>query len=275
MLKIDFHVHIDESESANANGIPTKMGRKEILAGMKEAGINLSVLLVMAQKGDLEKTSAQNDWLASVCREDSRFIGFGSVHPGDGKASLDEMYRCVKELGLKGFKLHPNTQNFDCNEPGFIDVLKRAAELDVPVIVDSYSPFDDTQPSKLLNAILASPETKICLAHVGGWRYLDFGIYGDLRRRTAIDINVYFDLSASCVLFYQTPFQEQFRWITENIGGDRLLFGSDFPFYLPKKGGGCLLCSPKYSIEVIRHFGYPEEWITKIVGGNAAKLLHL
>ena len=143
MVTIDFHVHIDESESATVNGIPVKMGRAVILAGMEEAGIDISVLLVMAKKGDLAKTRAQNDWLSNICREDPRFVGFGSVHPGDGSAALEEMNRCVEELGLKGFKLHPNTQGFDCGDPALVEVLKRAAELDVPVIIDSYSPWDD------------------------------------------------------------------------------------------------------------------------------------
>lgn len=178
MLTIDFHVHIDESESATVNGIPVKMGRAEILANMEDAGIDISVLLVMAKKGDLAKTRAQNDWLAKICGEDPHFEGFGSVHPSDGSAALEEMSRCVKELGLKGFKLHPNTQDFDCGDPALIEVLKRAAELDVPVIVDSYSPLDDVQPSKLAKAILSTPETKVCLAHVGMWRFIDFGAYG-------------------------------------------------------------------------------------------------
>lgn len=39
MLTIDFHVHIDDSESVKVNGIRVKMGRAEILANMKEAGI--------------------------------------------------------------------------------------------------------------------------------------------------------------------------------------------------------------------------------------------
>ena len=187
------------------NGIPVKMGRAEILANMEEAGIDISVLLVMAKKGDLPraraKTRAQNSWLSSICREDPRFEGFGSVHPGDGSAALEEMNRCVEELGLKGFKLHPNTQDFDCGDPALIEVLKRAADLDVPVIIYSYSPWDDAQPSKLLKAILSSPETKIRLAHVGMWRFMDFGVYGFAKQRTAIDASVYFDLSASCTLF--------------------------------------------------------------------------
>jgi predicted TIM-barrel fold metal-dependent hydrolase len=154
------------------------MGRAEILANIEEARIDISVLLVMAKKGDLEKTRVQNNWLSNICQEHPRSECFGSVHPRDGSAALEEMNRCVKELGLKGFKLHPNTQDFDCGDPALIEVLKRAADLNVPVIIDSYSPWDDAQPSKLLKAIQSSPETKICLAHVGWWRFMDFGAYG-------------------------------------------------------------------------------------------------
>ncbi len=275
MTTIDFHVHIFKDEIVNVNGIPTRAGKNEILAGMEEADIDISVLLVMAPKGDLPKTRVQNEWLSRICQEEPHFVGFGSVHPEDGEAALEEMERCVRELGFRGFKLHPSTQHFDCAVPGFVAVLQKAAELDAPVIVDSYDPFDDAQPSKLLKAILESSETKICLAHVGQWRYMDFAIYGAFRQRTGFDLNVYFDLSASCVEFYQTPFQEQFRWITEQLGADRLLFGSDFPLYLRKEGPEKPLCSPKYALEVIRNFGYPESWIPKIVGENAAKLLKL
>lgn len=275
MLTIDFHVHIDESENANWAGIPIKMGRDQILAGMEEAGIDISVLLVMAKKGDLAETRAQNNWLSNICREDSHFEGFGSVHPGDGVEALEEMNRCVKELGLKGFKLHPDVQAFDCGDPALIAVLKRAAELDVPVIIDSYSTVDDAQPSKLARTIMSSPETKICLAHVGMWRFMDFGIYGLIKQRTAIDLNVYFDLSASITLFYRTPFQEQFCWVTKQMGPDNLLFGSDFPRFFPKTGSNYPLCPPKFALEAVQNFGYPEDWIQRIVGENAAKLLHL
>ena len=145
MSTIDFHVHIFEDEIMEVNGIQTRTGKNEILAGMEEDGIDISVLLVMAPKGGLSKTQARNDWLSRICQEESRFVGFGSVHPEDGEAALEEMKRCVSKLDFKGFKLHPNTQQFDCGNPGFVAILKQAAVLDVPVIVDSYSPFDDAR----------------------------------------------------------------------------------------------------------------------------------
>ena len=275
MVIIDFHVHIDESEDANANGVPVQMGREDILKNMDDAGIDISVLLVMAFKGEMKKTREKNEWLSDICRQDDRLVGFGSVHPNDGKPALEEMDRCINDLGLKGFKLHPNTQVFDCSDPDLLSVLKRVAELDVPVIIDTYSPWDHAQPAKLFKTYWSTPETKVCLAHVGMWQYMDFGVYGFLRQRTILELNAYFDLSASVPLYYKTPFQEQFLWITQQIGPDHLLFGSDFPLFHPKKGSEFPLLTPKYALKTTKDFGYPEDWIPRIIGENARKLLKI
>lgn len=262
---VDFHVHIDENKNADCNGIPTKMGRKEILLGMKKAGIDFSILLNMAPKNDIKKTREQNQWLANICKENKTLFGFGSVQPDDGDKALDEMNRCVQELNLKGFKLHPNTQQFNTEHSFLPNILKKAAELDVPVLIDSYSPLDDNQPSKFLSLIGKSPDTKICLAHVGFYRFLDFGIYGFLKNHSAANLkNIYFDLSATCAEFYKSPLQNQFRWITEKIGPDNLLFGSDFPLY-----------SPKQALEAVKKFGYKKSWLPRILGINAKRLLKL
>jgi predicted TIM-barrel fold metal-dependent hydrolase len=274
MVIIDFHTHIDESENANTNGIPVKMGRTEILRYMEEAGIDYSVLLVMAKKKGIQATRMQNEWLSEICKENKSFIGFGSVHPDEEKEALIEMERCVNDLGLKGLKLHPNTQQFDCGHPYLIEIMNKAAELDIPIILDSYSPFDDNQPSKIFKMVLSSSETKLCLAHVGWWKYMDFAIYGDFQSRSAIKLNVYFDLTAILPILINTPFQDQFLWICEQLGRDNLLFGSDYPFFI-KGQDGPELCTPKQSLDICRNFGFQDEWIPYIIGENARKLLKL
>ncbi|MCJ7626017.1 MAG: amidohydrolase family protein [Anaerolineaceae bacterium] len=261
---IDFHVHIDESEEPKAYLVQTKKGREAILASMEESCIDLSVLLVIAQKNDLDATRMQNDWLAGVCKQTPRFEGFGSVHPEDGNDALAEMKRCVEELGLKGLKLHPDVQAFDCAHPGLVEIYKQAADLDIPVIIDALTINDSQQPAKLLNAYMASPQTKVCLAHVGGWRFMDFGIFGMIAKYTAFDLNVYFDLSTSINWFYGTQFQGQFCEVTSFIGADKLLFGSDLPAF-----------SQKDALNATMDFGYPEDWLPKILGGNAARFLKI
>ena len=104
--------------------------------------------------------------------------------------------------------------------------------------------------------------------------FVDFGIIGYLKQISGIQTNVYFDLSASCRIYYKTPFQDQFRWITEQIGPDHLLFGSDFPLS-PKKSPHNPVYTQKLALEAVKNFGYPPKWIPKIIGENAANLLNI
>ncbi|UCG36669.1 MAG: amidohydrolase [Candidatus Bathyarchaeota archaeon] len=263
MVVVDFHVHAQKLD-AILIGKSEFVHEKVILKSMDEAGVDYSVLILMALKGELDETRKMNDRLAVVCEGENRLVGFGSVHPLDGEFVLEEMERCVRDLRLKGFKFHPFVQDFDVGEPIVTDIFKKAAELDVPVLIDSCDARDATQNTKFLNIALACPDTKICFAHVGLHRFMDYFIFGFLKGTPLFKTDVYFDLTSSCSIFRNSPFQEQFLWITKLLGPDRLLFGSDFP------GNG-----QRNSIEDIVGFGYPVDWRPKILGENAAKLLKL
>ena len=57
------------------------------------------------------------------------FIGFGSVDPWMGKLAVKEVERAHKELGLKGIKFIPMTQEFYPNERRFYPIYEKIAEL--------------------------------------------------------------------------------------------------------------------------------------------------
>ena len=143
--------------------------------------------------------------------------------------------------------------------------MKKAADLDVPVILDTYNAITDDQSARIIKAIEQSPETKLILAHVGLFRYIDFNFYGFMKKYQPKFVeNVYFDLTSTCLYFLNSPFQDQFRWVTEQLGEDRIVFGSDYP-------GN----SQKDSIEAVKDFGYSEDWLPKILSENAKKLLKI
>ncbi|MHA1451349.1 MAG: amidohydrolase family protein [Promethearchaeota archaeon] len=281
MVIIDCHVHAEklanfegdieeilsedgkiELSQENRNSL---LDKNVILQSMKKAGIDLSVLIVVATRGNMSKTRDLNDSLNSLCKDEKKFVGFGSVHPNDGEESLIEMERGVNELDLRGFKFHPTSQNFVCDDPNFIQIMKKAVDLDVPIIVDSYNPFVDDQPVRILKALMQAPQIKLILAHVGLFRFMDFNVFGFLQKTKQLPIeNVYFDLTATPLIFLNSPFQQQFRWVTEQIGPDRLLFGSDYS-----------VNSQKESIKAIKKFGYKKKWLPKILGENASKLLKI
>lgn len=61
-----------------------------------------------------------------------RFFGFGRVDPNHSDA-LDTVDSGA-QMGLKGFKMHPKSENFKINSKNVRNVLKRCAEHDIPAI---------------------------------------------------------------------------------------------------------------------------------------------
>src|SRR5262249_3477023 len=55
-------------------------------------------------------------------------IAFGSVDPHMGQAAVAEVHRQATELGVRGFKFHPNTQAFFPNDRMAYPIYEAVAE---------------------------------------------------------------------------------------------------------------------------------------------------
>ncbi len=67
----------------------------------------------------LELSRELNDHIASICRQyPTRFIGLGTVPLQAPKLAIEELNRCINELGLKGVQIgtHVNEWNLDHEE---------------------------------------------------------------------------------------------------------------------------------------------------------------
>jgi predicted TIM-barrel fold metal-dependent hydrolase len=76
---------------------------------------------------------------------------------------------------------------------------------------------------------LAVPEARLVVAHLGGVRFSDVLLFKALERYAFSRRNVWFDLSSVAQLYARSPYRDQLRWVCEQVGIDRVLFGSDFP----------------------------------------------
>ena len=47
-----------------------------------------------------------------VCYEPKKLVGFALVAPNPADRAAGELKRAIKDLGLKGLKLHPSLQGF-------------------------------------------------------------------------------------------------------------------------------------------------------------------
>ncbi|MEM0283819.1 MAG: amidohydrolase family protein [Sulfolobales archaeon] len=164
-------------------------------------------------------------------------IPIGSIYPELRHETLEKRLRDLLMMGVRGIKLLPTLQLFDPLESeGFLRVLEFAEKNDLLIIIHTGcdpGPFEIpllsqwASPSRLAKALeIFSP--KIVLAHTGSYCAYRYGIWFNeaIRIMRKYD-NVYGDSSAvNDYLFYT---ESVVRKLREEVGLERILFGSDYP----------------------------------------------
>lgn len=257
VIDVHTHVHPDQRLSEIQDD-----GRYRAEAAA--AGVIHAVSLVIAPAGDIAGTrSLKDSCLAHASDSAGFFLPFCSVHPDDGPEALTEVARVARK-GARGIKMHPNTQRFDVASPGVSAVVGEATKHGLPVLFDAFSPFDPAQPGKFLDLAVANPDARIVLAHAHGPSFPQLLSYAFLARYDWWRRNVWVDISATASLLTNGPFRDQFRWTLEQVGLDRILFGSDYPMY-----------GPGESVEAAQALGLAEADLRRVLFQNASELLGL
>ena len=198
-----------------------------------------------------------------------KMIGFLSVDPNDPNC-IEEMRRCINEMGLKGLKTGPIYQSYHPDSYKATLVFKEAEKLDIPVMFHQATTpshlnlLELAQPLLLEKVAHQFPDLKIVYAHMGHpwWREVIMII-----RRNE---NVYADISAN--FYHPWDFYNSLELAHEWGQLDKLLFGSDFP-----------VATPKETIDGLRHNNdmlegtrlprIPEDAIEEIIHRDSLKLL--
>ncbi len=164
-----------------------------------------------------------NDYIAAECSKHKEFVGLGTLHP-DMENMAEEIERMIS-LGLRGIKLHPDTQCFNMDSPQAMKMFERIGnKLPVLIHCGDYR-YDYSHPRRLANVLDAFPELTVVAAHFGAWSIFDQGI------PYLKDRKCYMDISSAM------PFIDHSRVLgyIKLYGADRLMFGSDFPMWNPVK----------------------------------------
>ena len=278
---IDMHTHSFpeklaastlEKLSAASHTRPFTNGTPEGLqASMREAGVDLSVVLPVATSP--RQVEHVNDASARLneTAEETGLLSFGCMHP-DYEGWREELAR-VKALGMKGIKLHPVYQGADLDDPRYLRILGRAGELGLVVVTHAgldvgFPGVVRCSPEMVRRAVAQVGPVKLVLAHMGGWRCWDRVL--ELLPELPVLIDTSFSVGRMSPLndgFYQ---EEELRLLDSRgflklvraFGAGRVLFGSDSPW-----------SGQKESLEWVRSQPLTEEERTAILGGNAQNLL--
>ncbi len=263
-MKIDAHVHAFtdsiaekaiKSLSATAKATPYTDGTvKDCRKVLTECNVDYGVLLPIATKPHQQETI--NNWAAEV--NTGNLISFGTVHP-DNPDYLSELER-IKELGLKGVKIHPDYQGFFVFEQRLIPFWEKCAELDLPVTIHmGYDPISPlvhrALPQDLIFVHSKVPKVKIIAAHMGGM-YAWEAVYNYL----CGDPYIWLDTAYTAGMLNSVLMEE----IVKKHGIDRILFASDLPWHKPTS-----------EEKVINELNLTDEEKDRIFYRNIAELLKL
>ncbi|MDR0308367.1 MAG: amidohydrolase family protein [Coriobacteriales bacterium] len=226
---VDIHVHVYPQKVAEravqsvGDFYGVKMTRRGLVddyLNLREpSGIKTSAILSVANKPEL--VTSINDFIAEISANDPSMIGFAAMHQ-DFNDMEAEVERCIA-LGLKGFKIHPDSQAVNIDDPRlmhFYGLIE--GRLPLTVHAGDYR-YDYSHPRRIREVLHAFPNLRLNTAHFGGWSIFDLSVeYLENERN-------YMDTSSSMIWLGLRRTKE----LIEHYGADRVMFGTDFPMFDP------------------------------------------
>ncbi len=169
-----------------------------------------------------------------VNRAPDKLLGFMAIDPME-EDYLEKIDRASLELGLCGIKLHPILGRYNPADPTVFPLYEKAIDLGLPILTHLGAHPDDrvslkhSEPLLFDDVAQAFSELKIVIAHMAHPWQRDCAVL--LRKHP----NVYADVSGAG---WVRPWQawQALTLMVEWGVADKLLFGSDFPFWTPREG---------------------------------------
>ncbi len=276
MKTIDFHIHppgpggLSTEEQAQMaayfKGGPPPATSEEMADYYQKLDM-FGVIFAIDAETATGRPPVPNDYIADTIRRwPDTFTGFGTVDPWKGRVAIREAER-VKDLGLKGLKFHPSTQQFYPNDPRFYPLWEKAQALGLIVLFHSGTTgvgagrpggggvkLGYARPIPYMDDVAADfPELRIVMAHPA------FPWQDEQLAMLVHKPNVYMDLSGWSPKYFSPLLVTYANYLIT----DKVMFGSDYPAITPERW--------------LRDFdemgGFREEIRSKILRENAARLL--
>lgn len=252
---IDVHAHIGVSSTLAVAG-----SAEDVLRKMDDNGITQAVISPIPGYEDpngIADSATQNDNIAEAVRKwPDRFPrGLGVVEPRHGAPALGEVDRVVDGLGLHGLMFHNDFAGLPIDHPSMFAILERLAGYDNQVVQAHTAQHSILEaPFQLGKLAAAFPSVTFLNAHP---------MMDTTHLSASIDV-----ASRAPNMVFDTCISHHHLWPIEKavagIGEDRLLFGSDNPYF-----------DHSIDIDIINHSSVPDSVKQKIFSGNARRVFRL
>lgn len=252
---IDVHAHVGISSSLQVAG-----SADGVIALMDANNIEQSIVSPIPGYEDpegMKDSERQNDNVANAVKNNPTRLprGLGVIEPRHGLGALDEIDRVMTDLGLSGLMFHNDYNGLSVDSPAMFQIFERLAKYD-GAIAQVHTAQHSVLEAPFQLGILAEafPQITFISAHP---------FMTTTHLRASIDLgqrfpNMLFDTTISHHHLFAI------EKAVEGIGEDRLMFGSDNPYF-----------HRTADIDIINYAKISGEARDKIFWRNAARVFGL
>ena len=214
-----------------------------------------------------------------------RVLFCGGVDPSyHGAAALDEMQRQVEEMGARSFKFynaHIDGKSWRCDDEAVAyPMYEQAMRLGIDVVqFHKGLPFgdqnmEDLRPNDLQKAARDFPDLRFVIHH------LALPYFEECCSIAARFPNVYLAISGIVAMWFtrRRPFLKQMGQILDEVGADRILWGSEAALMGPPQPYLDVLWDLEIPDDLQEDYGFPQITVEdkrKILGLNFARLMRV
>jgi predicted TIM-barrel fold metal-dependent hydrolase len=173
-----------------------------------------------------------NQWICDLVEPHDQLVPFVAADPAalPGERGAAHLRDMVENHGARGIKLHPVLQDFHASDRRMWPVYEACQALGVAVVSHSGpasggEPY--AEPHAFAEMLEAFPRLTVVVAHLGG------ATWGQALELARGYPNAYFDC---CEIIEwcgapDAPSDQELGQLIRDIGADRVMMGSDFPWY--------------------------------------------
>lgn len=261
MAIVDFHNHIypdaiaqkaakSISEFYDIEGDVLDGTVNTLLQKGAQAGITHYVVLPVGLKPNHVRHI--NEFIVDQVARHPQFFGFGTIH-----AEMENLCReveFIQSAGLKGIKIHPDTQRFNIDDERLFPMydMARGKLMVMPHMGDKR--YDYSRPERLRRVLELFPGLQVVATHFGGYSMYDVAYENLYRTDCVLDVS-------SSLMFLE---KEDAVKLIRSYGADRLVYATDYPLW-----------DPVTEMERFMSLGLTDDEIERICWKTPARILGL
>lgn len=188
---------------------------------MEAAGVDKALAWLLPQ--GVNDVTESNAYIYKASKQDGRILPFGWANVGEGlEKAVSDVKKCLTEYHFPGVKLNGAQNEYYIDGEEAMEVIRVIAELDGILAFHIGADFPDhTSPLRAERAAQAFPHMPVLMIHMGGAGNPD--VSESVIETAKRNPNMYLVGSAISI--------EKVKRAIDVLGDERILFGSDTPFY--------------------------------------------